>query len=58
MDAMHKFFLVARRYKLCGAHIIDLDDLSRAPANPQVLLILKLLHMFSSANLALFRFLT
>lgn len=37
MDAMHKFFMVARRYKLCGAHIIDLDDLNKAPANPQVL---------------------
>lgn len=37
MDAMHKFFMVARRYSLCGAHIIDLDNLNQAPANPQVL---------------------
>ncbi|CAN8101106.1 unnamed protein product [Discula destructiva] len=37
MDAMHKFFMVARKYRLCGAHIVDLDDLSRAPRNPQVL---------------------
>ncbi|KAJ4397269.1 hypothetical protein N0V93_001493 [Gnomoniopsis smithogilvyi] len=37
MDAMHKFFMVARRYNLCGAHIIDLDNLNQAPANPQIL---------------------
>lgn len=36
LDAMHKFFLVARRYQLCSQHVLDLEDLARAPINPKV----------------------
>lgn len=34
MDAMHKFFMVARKWQLCDPRIIDLDNL-RSPSNPR-----------------------
>lgn len=66
LDAMHKFFLVARQKKLCSPHTLDLGDLSRCPTEPQVqsapdmarVFIYLLKNLFTYTHITPLRFLT